>query len=145
MFELHTQLQADTVLIGQFDLSLVLLHRDSHYPWVILVPRRPQVEELFHLDPEDRRQLLDESCHLAEVMHDCFAPHKMNVAALGNQVPQLHLHHIARFRDDAAWPNPVWGAVAAKPYTESALAERVERLQFALDGQGFVAQPLVAL
>lgn len=141
MFKLHAQLQADTVLIGQFALSLILLHRDSNYPWVILVPQRPQVEELFHLDLEDRRQLLDESCRLAEVMRDCFASHKMNIAALGNQVSQLHLHHIARFRDDAAWPNPVWGAVAIKPYTASALAERVRHLQLALAGDGFIPQP----
>lgn len=137
MFTLHSQLQADTVVVGQFELCLVLLHKDSHYPWCILVPQRPQVEEIFHLDSADRLRLMDESCHLAEVMHDCFAPNKMNIAALGNQVPQLHVHHIARFREDAAWPNPIWGAVPPKPYSEAALRERVERLRFALQGEGF--------
>jgi diadenosine tetraphosphate (Ap4A) HIT family hydrolase len=137
MFELHNQLKQDTVTVGSFPLSLVLLHKDSQYPWLILVPQREEVTEIHHLDAEDRQQLMEESCRLAEVMVDLFAPRKMNLAALGNMVPQLHLHHIARFENDPAWPQPVWGKVPPVPYTEAALAERLQRLRHALAGSDF--------
>jgi diadenosine tetraphosphate (Ap4A) HIT family hydrolase len=137
MFELHNQLKQDTVTVGSFPLSLVLLHKDSQYPWLILVPQREEVTEIHHLDAEDRQQLMEESCRLAEVMVDLFAPRKMNLAALGNMVPQLHLHHIARFESDPAWPQPVWGKVPPVPYTEVALAERLQRLRHALAGSDF--------
>lgn len=136
-FELDPQLAADTVVLGKFPLSLVLLCRDANYPWCILVPRRKGIREAYHLSAEDRIQLSNESCHLAEVMADLFVPDKMNVAALGNMVPQLHLHHVARFKDDAAWPKPVWGMVDAKAYTEDELEERVSRLRSALAGESF--------
>lgn len=139
MFELHEQLQKDTVLVGNFDLSLVLLHRDSQYPWLILVPQQPEVTEIHHLDSDNRQRLMEESCRLAEVMVDLFAPRKMNVAALGNIVPQLHVHHIARYEKDPAWPNPVWGRVPSVPYSEAALADRLLRLRHALAGEGFTA------
>jgi diadenosine tetraphosphate (Ap4A) HIT family hydrolase len=137
MFELHEQLQKDTVVVGRFVLSLILLHRDSQYPWAILVPQRPEVTEIHHLDSNDRLRLIEESCQLAEVMVDLFAPRKMNVAALGNMVPQLHVHHIARFEKDAAWPHPVWGRVPPVPYLDTALAERLQRLRHALAGVDF--------
>jgi diadenosine tetraphosphate (Ap4A) HIT family hydrolase len=137
MFELDPRLEQDTVPIGKFDLSLVLMHRDANYPWCILVPQREGVREIHHLDVEDQVQLIKESSHLAEVMTDIFRPTKMNVAALGNMVPQLHVHHIARFKEDAAWPRPVWGAVEAKEYDEEELARRVRRLRSALEGEGF--------
>ncbi|TQV86102.1 HIT family protein [Exilibacterium tricleocarpae] len=137
MFELAAKLHEDTVALGKFPLSLVLLHRDSNYPWCLLVPRRRDIREIHHLNEEDRLQLMRESCHLAEVMAAVFAPKKMNIAALGNQVPQLHVHHVARFEDDPAWPGPVWGAVAARPYDKEALEERVARLRNALAGEGF--------
>ena len=137
MFELHNQLKEDTVTVGRFPLSLVLLHKDSQYPWLILVPQRPEITEIHHLDAEDRQQLMEESCRVAEVMVDLFAPRKMNVAALGNMVPQLHLHHIARFEKDPAWPQPIWGKVPPLPYTETALAERLQRLRHALAGSDF--------
>ena len=139
MFELDSRLQQDTVMVGRFDLSLVLLHKDANYPWCILVPQREDVREIHHLDVEDQIQLVHESSHLAEVMTDLFRPTKMNVAALGNVVPQLHVHHIARFADDPAWPAPVWGRVEAKVYEEEELARRVRRLRSALEGEGFVA------
>lgn len=138
MFSLHPKLTEDTVLIGYLDLSLVLLHRDSQFPWCILVPQRENITEIHHLDIEDRQQLMVESCRLAEVMTDLFAPRKMNIAALGNVVPQLHLHHVARYTHDSAWPHPVWGRTSPVAYTESALAERLERLRHALAGEGFV-------
>lgn len=137
MFELHEQLQKDTVVVGSFVLSLILLHRDSQYPWLILVPQQPEITEIHHLDSNDRQRLMEESCRLAEVMVDLFAPRKMNIAALGNMVPQLHVHHIARFDNDPAWPHPVWGRVPPIPYSDAALAARIQRLRHALAGEDF--------
>lgn len=139
MFELHPQLKQDTFLVGYLDLSVVLLHKDSQFPWVILVPQRDEVTEIHHLELADRQQLMVESCRIAEVMVDLFSPHKMNIAAIGNLVPQLHLHHVARFTSDATWPQPVWGRVAPVPYTEEVLKERLKRLRHALAGEGFRA------
>lgn len=139
MFQLHAKLAEDTVLVGRLDLCLVLLHRDGQYPWCILVPQREDITEIHHLDLDDRQQLMVESCRLAEVMVDLFAPRKMNIAALGNMVPQLHLHHVARFAEDGAWPHPIWGRLPAVFYSERELKIRVERLRHALSGEGFVA------
>lgn len=134
MFKLDAQLEQDSYTVGYFELSRVLLHRDSRYPWCILVPQRENVQEIHHLAETDAQQLMRESCHLAEVMTDLFAPKKMNVAALGNIVTQLHLHHVARYRDDAAWPQPVWGKGELVPYSESALQKRLQSLRYALEG-----------
>lgn len=137
MFSLHPQLQQDCIHVGDFPLSMLLLNRDANYPWCILVPRRDSIHEIHHLGDADRIQLIKESCHLAEVMVDLFTPDKMNIAALGNVVPQLHLHHIARFKNDAAWPGPVWGKVLAKAYERDALEALLKRLRNALVGEGF--------
>ncbi len=136
-FQLDPQLHNDTVVIGHFKLCVVLLARDANYPWCILVPQRSGAHEIHHLAEEDRQQLMRESCHLAEVMADLFVPDKMNVGALGNVVRQLHVHHVARFKTDMAWPGPVWGAHPAKIYDEAELQERVSRLQSALSGDDF--------
>lgn len=137
MFELHPQLQADTVILGRFGLSLVLLHKDSNYPWLLLVPQRNGVKEIHHLGEEERLQLIRESCRVAEVMNDLFNPVKMNVAALGNIVPQLHVHHVARFETDAAWPKPIWGEVPVKYYADDKLKALVERLRNSLSSSDF--------
>jgi len=137
MFELHSRLAEDAVVIGKFDLSLLLISKDANYPWCILVPQREDVFEIHHLDESDQIQLMRESCRLSEVMISLFDAHKMNVAALGNVVRQLHIHHIARFTDDAAWPQPIWGIAPSKTYTVDAMAERIKRLQNALVGEGF--------
>lgn len=137
MFELHPRLAADTFVVGQLKLCAVLLHRDSQFPWLILVPQREGVTEVHHLNLHDRQQLISESCKAAEVMVDLFAPRKMNIAALGNLVPQLHVHHVARFETDVAWPHPIWGRVDPVPYSGVALAERLKRLRDALSGEGF--------
>ncbi len=138
-FQLDPQLQADTVLLGEFPLSLVLLSRDANYPWCILVPKISGKREIYHLSAIDREQLMRESCHLAEVMADLFVPDKMNVAALGNMVAQLHLHHVARFKSDPAWPVAVWGKVPPKEYDQAELDERISRLCRALVGSDFKA------
>lgn len=139
MFVLHEQLQKDAVVVGQFKLSLVLLHRDANYPWLILVPKRASVREIHHLAEEDQYQLIRESSHLAEVMTSVFAPDKMNVAAIGNMVPQLHIHHVARFKNDKAWPRAIWGHSEPIDYSDEALTKRLNRLHASLVGEGFEA------
>lgn len=143
MFELNSRLRQDTVVVGQFDLSMVLLHKDANYPWCILVPKRINLREMHHLAQVDRMALMNESCHLSEVMTDIFAPDTMNVAELGNIVPQLHIHHVARYKDDIAWPKAIWGAADAKPYEASVLTSRLERLRSSLSGEGFKASEVV--
>ena len=135
MFVLHPQLASDCIVVGQFELSTLLLMNDRQFPWFILVPRREDVTEVFQLDLADRAQLLDESCWLAEALKDAFAAHKINVAALGNMVSQLHIHHIARYREDPAWPAPVWGKLPAVPYTDEQLNERISRLKTVLTSE----------
>ena len=137
MFELHPRLAQDSAVIGEFDLSLLLLSRDANYPWCILVPKCEDIFEIHHLSEEEQLQLIRESCRLSEVMTSLFDADKMNVAALGNVVRQLHVHHIARFTDDPAWPQPIWGKLPAKEYRPEDFAERVKRLQNALVGEGF--------
>jgi diadenosine tetraphosphate (Ap4A) HIT family hydrolase len=128
MFALDPRLRADTIALGSFPLSLLLLMNDSTYPWLILVPRRAEIREIFELAPDDQQQLLRESSHLAATLATLFRPDKLNIAALGNVVPQLHLHHLARFRTDPAWPAPVWGkapAVSYRPEQVQALRARL--------------------
>ena len=102
MFELHQHLKNDTFLIGSFPLSLLLLNNDSNYPWFILVPQRENVKEIFELSEEDQVQLLKESSYLAGILQKNYRPNKINIATLGNIVPQLHIHHIIRYKIDAA-------------------------------------------
>ncbi len=132
MFELHNQLAADTVELGDLPLCRVLLMNDSQYPWLILVPRREGLRELYELSEQDRQQFVLESDLVSRILTTVFAAEKLNVAALGNMVPQLHVHHIARYRADVAWPKPVWGQFPAKPYSDEALQSRCEQLVKAL-------------
>lgn len=136
MFQLHERLQADTVLVAEFNLSLVLLCKDANYPWIILVPKRHSIQEIYQLAIEDRHQLLHESCTVAETMTALFNPDKLNIATIGNMVPQLHMHHVARFKNDGAWPGPVWGAQSAASYNNDKLASLVLELQAALPDYG---------
>lgn len=108
MFELHPTLQADTFYLGQFELCDVLLTNNSSYLWLVLVPRRALIREIHELTPADQQQLMIESSFVSQKMAQYSQALKMNWAAFGNQVPQLHLHLIARHADDAAWPQPVW-------------------------------------
>ncbi|MEA2094676.1 MAG: HIT domain-containing protein [Pseudomonadota bacterium] len=117
MAELHPQLQADCLLIGRFPLCRLLLMRDANYPWFILVPDREDVSEIYQLSADDQVQLTRESSRLAAILAERYQADKINIAALGNMVPQLHIHHVVRYRDDPAWPAPVWGQVPARPYT----------------------------
>jgi diadenosine tetraphosphate (Ap4A) HIT family hydrolase len=121
MFELHAQLAKDTIPIGRFRLCQLLLMNDNQYPWFILVPECENVRELHELNEDDRRQLWDESSQLSRTLTELFKPDKLNIAVLGNQVPQLHLHHIVRYTHDPAWPSPVWGKLTPKPYYSAEL------------------------
>jgi diadenosine tetraphosphate (Ap4A) HIT family hydrolase len=123
MHNIHPQLANDCHPLGRFPLCHLLLMDDCRYPWFILVPDRDEIREIYQLGGGDRRRLLDESCLLSEFLMEAYAGDKLNVAALGNQVPQLHLHHIVRFRTDAAWPAPVWGLHEARPYEPLAIDE----------------------
>lgn len=139
MFALDPRLQQDTLTIGDFPLSRLLLSNDSNYPWFILVPRRDAISEIFQLDGADQQQLWQETTALAQILKDAFDADKMNIAALGNVVSQLHMHVIVRYRDDAAWPAPVWGKHSAKPYTAEQIETVRERLRPVLpDGFTFL-------
>lgn len=129
MFDLHPRIAADTLPAAEWPLCRVLLMNDSSYPWLLLVPRRAGVVEITDLDEADRHVLLDEIARASTALRAAFAPHRINVAALGNVVAQLHVHVIARETDDPAWPRPVWGAAPTRPYTEVEAAERLERLR----------------
>ncbi|RMQ43778.1 Histidine triad protein [Pseudomonas amygdali pv. mori] len=118
MFVLDSRLQQDTLPIGDFPLCRLLLSNDSHYPWFILVPRRADITEVFLLSAADQLQLWQETSVLAKVLKELFDADKINIAALGNVVSQLHMHVIVRNRDDAAWPAHVWGKHAAVAYTD---------------------------
>ena len=131
-FELHPQLKADTHFVGDLPLCRALLMDDANWPWVILVPRRPDVREVFELSDQDQVVLVRESSLLAANLSDMFKADKLNIAALGNQVPQLHLHHIVRHSYDPAWPKPVWGALPRQPYSPAKAKETVKRLAFQL-------------
>ncbi|WP_418641690.1 HIT domain-containing protein [Vibrio chaetopteri] len=108
-FELHPQLKKDTTLLGEFPLSLALLHRDDSVPWVILVPKKADLTELHHLPMQEQQQFLIESEVVNLALETLFTPDKLNFGALGNMVPQLHVHHIVRYKNDLAWPGPLWG------------------------------------
>lgn len=132
-FILHEKLAADCALVTDWPLSRVLLMNDATYPWLILVPRLPGLRDLDDLTPPSLQEVAREIQSLSNVMKEIFKPRKMNVAALGNMVPQLHIHVIARFEDDPAWPGPVWGVQPPEPYEGEALEARVSSLRRALD------------
>ena len=132
-FVLHEKLEADTIPLGVSRLCEVRLMNDSHWPWVLLVPRVSGVREIYELPKQQQLRLAEESSLLGEGMMKAFAGDKFNVAALGNMVPQLHLHHIVRFEGDPAWPGPVWGKVTPTPYDDRTITDIKARLQPVLD------------
>lgn len=122
-FTLAPELARDCIEVADWPLCKVLVMNDSQYPWFILVPRKPNLKESIDLDDVDQLMLMKESAKLSQLLKEVFNPDKLNVAALGNMVPQLHIHHIARFKNDAAWPAPVWGKHPAQPYTDEQIAK----------------------
>jgi diadenosine tetraphosphate (Ap4A) HIT family hydrolase len=120
-WSLHPQLANDTLLVGDLSLSRLLVSRDANYPWLVLVPRRPEVVEVIDLDEPDQRELFGEIVRLARALKVVTQCDKLNIAAIGNVVPQLHVHIVGRRRGDASWPKPVWGAVPALAYAPAEL------------------------
>jgi diadenosine tetraphosphate (Ap4A) HIT family hydrolase len=132
-FELDKRLAGDSVPVSDLPLSAVRLMNERSWPWLILVPRRPGLVDLIDLDAEGRARLMEEIARAAGALRALYRPDKLNVAALGNVVPQLHVHVIARFRTDPAWPRPIWNVKPAmEPYDPGALSEEVRRIAAAL-------------
>lgn len=125
-FHLHPRLSQDSIAVGRFELCQLRMQNDSRYPWFILVPERNGITEIYQLDSAERQQVMSESCYLAEQLAICYRADKMNIAAIGNVVAQLHIHHVVRYQADPAWPAPVWGSAPAIAYTEQAIAEQIE-------------------
>ena len=125
-FVLDKRLAAVTVHAVDLPVSRVLVMDDARYPWLVLVPRRAHLTELYELDPTDRVMFTEEMTMAASQLKTLTKCHKINVANLGNNVPQLHIHVIARNPGDAAWPGPVWGQGEAVPYEPKALEDFVQ-------------------
>jgi diadenosine tetraphosphate (Ap4A) HIT family hydrolase len=132
VWSLHPQLAQDTVPVGDLPLSRVLLANDANYPWLILVPRRAGLTELIDLSDSPRLELMDEIADVARALKSITECEKLNIAALGNQVAQLHVHVIARRHSDAAWPKPVWGAAPPTAYDPKVRAGLIGTLRRAL-------------
>ena len=133
-FGLDPRLAADTHEVGDFALCRVLLVNDSRYPWLILVPRRADLSEIHDLSAEERTLLIEEATGAGAALKSLTGAKKINTAALGNMVAQLHCHVVARFVGDDAWPGPVWGSGRAVPYEDEAAARLVADLRRALEG-----------
>ena len=121
-FQLHPQLKKDSIELGKLTLSRLLLINDSQFPWFVLVPEIPHITEIYQLSKDNQQLLQYESSLLAESLANSYKADKMNIDSLGNIVSQLHIHHIVRYKNDMAWPAPVWGKFEAIPYTEQQIA-----------------------
>lgn len=127
-FALDARLAADTVPVADWPLCLVLLIRDARFVWLVLVPKRAAISEILDLSPDDRAALSGEIDRAAAGLRQAVPCDKLNIAALGNVVSQLHVHVIARRRTDAAWPKPVWGLPNPEAYDDAELAALIDRL-----------------
>ncbi|SQD76871.1 HIT domain-containing protein [Moritella yayanosii] len=136
-FVLHPQLAADTSLVGEFPLCQVLLANDGNFPWLILVPKINNISEFHELTDEQQVQFLSESNAVSKLLKDGLSADKINIAALGNMVPQLHIHHVARFKHDACWPKPIWGQIPAISRTAQQTLQLVTMISSKLQA-GFV-------
>lgn len=130
-FQLHPRLAADSLHLGDLSLCQLRLMNDSRFFWLLLIPRLPDAVEITDLSKQDYLQLWQEVRQLSEIIKPLLQADKLNVATLGNMVPQLHLHLIARFKTDAAWPNPIWGAGTATAYQTEPLEQRIQQLKTA--------------
>lgn len=115
-FLLHSQLAADSFYLGDLELSALLLINDKQFPWMLLVPRRKNIREIYQLKQSEQQKLWQESQLLSQSLMEIYKGDKLNVASIGNMVPQLHLHHIVRYQDDLCWPAPVWGRLQMVSY-----------------------------
>ena len=132
MFQLHDQLKTDTTKVAETAACVLLLANDARYPWLILVPKTENATEIYQLSEEEQRAFSITSNLLGRELMALYNGDKLNVAALGNQVPQLHVHHVVRFKTDAAWPSPIWGLGTAVAYTTTELDERLQQLRAGL-------------
>jgi diadenosine tetraphosphate (Ap4A) HIT family hydrolase len=128
-FVLDPRLENDSVFICDWNLSHVRLHRNGAFPWVMLMPRREGARDLIDLTEVDQAELLREIRFASQVMKKLFNPTKLNVANLGNVVSQLHIHVVARFDTDKAWPGPIWNSGVSEEYADADLIALVEKLQ----------------
>lgn len=128
-FTLDATLAGDTLAFGSLSLCQLLLMKHADFPWIILVPRVDGAREIVDLTLPQRHALMDDITAASHLMQRVFTPDKLNVAALGNVVPQLHVHLIARFANDPAWPAPVWGVPASQPWSERLEAARLQALR----------------
>ena len=135
-FTLHPRLDADTLPVTDLDVCRVLMMNDARYPWLILVPRIDGARELHALAAAEQSVIWQEVARTTALLETITRAEKMNVAMLGNMVPQLHIHIIARYAADAAWPGPVWGVGAAEPYRAEDSTRWIERLRDGLLGKG---------
>ncbi|MCJ8313556.1 MAG: HIT family protein [Saccharospirillaceae bacterium] len=134
---LDDRLKQDCVLLAQSKLNYLLLNKDANFPWVILVPKQENISELFELSEADQVQLTLETNQIALRLKNAFQADKMNIAAIGNVVNQLHVHVVARFKLDALWPKPIWGAIEAKVYEEKQLKNTIELILNAISDLNF--------
>lgn len=132
-FTLHPQLAADGIILADFEVSQLLMINDAAYPWFVLVPRVAGVKDAYALSEAAHLQVTCESRALCKALMAAFSGEKMNVAALGNMVPQLHIHHIVRYASDPAWPGPIWGVQALTPLNADEVAARVAKLKTAFE------------
>ncbi|MEQ3638623.1 MAG: HIT domain-containing protein [Alteromonas sp.] len=132
MFELDSRLHNDTFFVCDLTLCRVLLMNDKQFPWLILVPMRNNIAEIIDLPEQEQQTLLAESAKVSTVLQQVFSPYKLNVGALGNVVRQLHVHHVARFENDVAWPKPVWGSQAPVAYDDAEASAILSTLKQAL-------------
>jgi diadenosine tetraphosphate (Ap4A) HIT family hydrolase len=135
MFTLNERLKSDTVELGRLELSRLLIMNDRSLPWLILVPEREGIREIDELKSEDRGLLIEEIACMSGLIRKLYGPLKINVGALGNLVPQLHIHVIGRFRNDRAWPGPIWGTGPVEAYGVDELDIVKEKIRSALDGR----------
>jgi len=131
-FRLDERLARDSDCLSRLGLCQLRLMKDSRWPWLVLIPQRPAVSEIFELTPLDQTMLTFEANSVAAALKQVTGATKINVGALGNIVRQLHVHVIARSEGDANWPGPVWGYGTAEPWDDTARADFIEKLLGAL-------------
>ncbi len=139
-FELNSRLASDSILIGEFPLTSLLMMNDSQFPWFVLVPRRVNIKEAYQLNQSDQLLLWQESSKLSELIMKHFKGDKLNVAAIGNIVSQFHLHHVIRYEKDICWPKPIWGQVPMMEYSNVMLKSSLSNLLPKLQDIGLITR-----
>ena len=128
-FQVDNQIEASSNFIGDLSLSRVYLKNEANFPWIILVPRQQDVQEIYQLSETNRHTLMKEITELSKIMHDFFKPDKLNIGALGNMIPQLHVHIVARFKTDLLWPEGIWQSFLPTAYSSKMLEELTDKLR----------------